>query len=125
MQYRRLGRSGLQVSVLSLGSWVTYHNQVNTRAAREMLAAAMDAESAAPGIRPQLQLPAPDQLPVAGFQVQLAAKAGWENATSARVTAVASGLTALEGALDRPRAEWRCADLAAWKWLRFMIILQP
>jgi aryl-alcohol dehydrogenase-like predicted oxidoreductase len=28
MQYRRLGRSGLQVSELSLGSWVTYHNQV-------------------------------------------------------------------------------------------------
>ena len=43
MQYRRLGRSGLQVSLLSLGSWVTYHNQVDTRAAQEMLAAAMDA----------------------------------------------------------------------------------
>jgi voltage-dependent potassium channel beta subunit len=43
MQYRRLGRSGLQVSQLSLGSWVTYHNQVDTAAAREMLAAAMDA----------------------------------------------------------------------------------
>ena len=43
MQYRRLGRSGLQVSELSLGSWVTYHNQVNVSAAREMLAAAMDA----------------------------------------------------------------------------------
>ncbi|MBK6296364.1 MAG: aldo/keto reductase [Rhodoferax sp.] len=43
MQYRRLGRSGLQVSQLSLGSWVTYHNQVDTGAAREMLAAAMDA----------------------------------------------------------------------------------
>ena len=43
MQYRRLGRSGLQVSALSLGSWVTYHNQVDTAAAREMLAAAMDA----------------------------------------------------------------------------------
>jgi voltage-dependent potassium channel beta subunit len=43
MQYRRLGRSGLQVSELSLGSWVTYHNQVNVAAAREMLAAAMDA----------------------------------------------------------------------------------
>ncbi|HUP09554.1 MAG TPA: aldo/keto reductase [Caldimonas sp.] len=43
MQYRRLGSSGLQVSVLSLGSWVTYHNQVDTAAAREMLAAAMDA----------------------------------------------------------------------------------
>ena len=43
MEYRRLGRSGLQLSELSLGSWVTYHNQVDTAAAREMLAAAMDA----------------------------------------------------------------------------------
>lgn len=43
MHYRRLGRSGLQVSELSLGSWVTYHNQVDTNAAKEMLAAAMDA----------------------------------------------------------------------------------
>jgi voltage-dependent potassium channel beta subunit len=43
MQYRRLGRSGLQVSELSLGSWVTYHNQVNVNAAREMMAAAFDA----------------------------------------------------------------------------------
>ena len=43
MHYRRLGRSGLQVSALSLGSWVTYNNQVDTPAATEMLAAAMDA----------------------------------------------------------------------------------
>ncbi len=43
MEYRRLGRSGLKLSELSLGSWVTYHNQVDTSAAREMLAAAMDA----------------------------------------------------------------------------------
>ena len=43
MEYRRLGRSGLKLSELSLGSWVTYHNQVDTAAAREMLAAAMDA----------------------------------------------------------------------------------
>jgi voltage-dependent potassium channel beta subunit len=43
MQYRRLGRSGLQVSELSLGSWVTYHNQVDVAAAREMLAVAYDA----------------------------------------------------------------------------------
>ena len=42
MQYRRLGRSGLQLSELSLGSWVTYHNQVDVTAAREMLALAMD-----------------------------------------------------------------------------------
>jgi voltage-dependent potassium channel beta subunit len=43
MQYRRLGHSGLRVSTLSLGSWVTYHNQVNTAAAVEMMAAAFDA----------------------------------------------------------------------------------
>lgn len=43
MQYRRLGRAGLKVSELSLGSWVTYHNQVDVAAATEMLAAAFDA----------------------------------------------------------------------------------
>jgi len=43
MQYRRLGRSGLRVSTLSLGSWVTYHNQVDTGQAVEMMAAAFDA----------------------------------------------------------------------------------
>ena len=42
MQYRRLGRSGLRVSTLSLGSWVTYHNQVDTGQAVEMMAAAYD-----------------------------------------------------------------------------------
>jgi voltage-dependent potassium channel beta subunit len=42
MQYRHLGRSGLRVSALSLGSWVTYHNQVDTGQAREMMAAAFD-----------------------------------------------------------------------------------
>lgn len=43
MQYRHLGPTGLRVSALSLGSWVTYHNQVGVDAAVEMLAAAMDA----------------------------------------------------------------------------------
>ena len=43
MRYRRLGTSGLRVSELSLGSWVTYHNQVDVKAAVEMLAAAADA----------------------------------------------------------------------------------
>jgi len=43
MNYRRLGRSGLQVSELSLGSWVTYHNQVDVNEAKEMMAAAFDA----------------------------------------------------------------------------------
>ncbi|WP_133649316.1 potassium channel beta subunit family protein [Paraburkholderia flava] len=43
MNYRRLGRSGLQVSELSIGSWVTYGNQVDRGSARESLAAARDA----------------------------------------------------------------------------------
>jgi len=43
MNYRRLGRSGLQVSELSLGSWVTYGNQMDTAVARECMAAAHDA----------------------------------------------------------------------------------
>jgi voltage-dependent potassium channel beta subunit len=43
MNYRRLGRSGLKVSELSFGSWVTYGNQMDTRAARECMAAAWDA----------------------------------------------------------------------------------
>lgn len=43
MQYRRLGRSGLRVSALSLGSWITYHNQVDVDAAVEMMATAYDA----------------------------------------------------------------------------------
>ena len=43
MQYRRLGRAACKVSELSLGSWVTYHNQVDARRRREMLAAAFDA----------------------------------------------------------------------------------
>jgi voltage-dependent potassium channel beta subunit len=43
MHYRRLGRSGLSVSELSFGSWVTYGNQVDAAAARELMAAAWDA----------------------------------------------------------------------------------
>ena len=43
MEYRRLGRSGLKVSELSFGSWVTYGNQLDGNAARECMAAAYDA----------------------------------------------------------------------------------
>jgi voltage-dependent potassium channel beta subunit len=42
MDYRRLGRSGLKVSALSFGSWVTYGNQLDVAAARECMAAARD-----------------------------------------------------------------------------------
>ena len=43
MQYRRLGRSGLQVSVLSFGSWVSFGTQMDTGRARDCIAAAWDA----------------------------------------------------------------------------------
>jgi voltage-dependent potassium channel beta subunit len=43
MQYRRLGASGLKVSELSFGSWVTYGNQMGADVARECMAAARDA----------------------------------------------------------------------------------
>jgi len=43
MNYRRLGHSGLKLSELSFGSWVTYANQLGTDAARECMAAAYDA----------------------------------------------------------------------------------
>jgi voltage-dependent potassium channel beta subunit len=43
MEYRRLGRSGLKVSALSFGSWVTYGNQLDSSAARDCMAAAWDA----------------------------------------------------------------------------------
>ena len=43
MQYRRLGHSGLKVSELSFGSWVTYGSQVDTKSAVECMAAAWDA----------------------------------------------------------------------------------
>jgi voltage-dependent potassium channel beta subunit len=42
MNYRRLGRSGLKVSELSFGSWVTYGNQLDIASATECMAAAWD-----------------------------------------------------------------------------------
>jgi voltage-dependent potassium channel beta subunit len=43
MNYRRLGRSGLKVSELSLGAWVTYGGQVGDAIATECMTAAYDA----------------------------------------------------------------------------------
>jgi voltage-dependent potassium channel beta subunit len=40
MQYRRLGKSGLQLSALSFGAWVTFGKQVDRSQARELLALA-------------------------------------------------------------------------------------
>jgi voltage-dependent potassium channel beta subunit len=43
MLYRRLGKSGLQVSEFSLGSWVTFGKQVDTGDAKALMTAAYDA----------------------------------------------------------------------------------
>jgi voltage-dependent potassium channel beta subunit len=43
MEYRHLGRSGLKVSELSFGSWVTFGNQLGENLARECMAAAYEA----------------------------------------------------------------------------------
>ena len=42
MPYRRLGRSGLKVSALSFGSWVSFGAQLDTGLARDCLAAARE-----------------------------------------------------------------------------------
>lgn len=43
MEYRHLGRSGLKVSVLSFGSWVSFKNQLEEQAALECMRAAYEA----------------------------------------------------------------------------------
>ena len=43
MEYRHLGRSGIQVSALSFGSWVTFSNQLGEETALECMAAAYEA----------------------------------------------------------------------------------
>jgi voltage-dependent potassium channel beta subunit len=43
MEYRRLGRTGIKVSVLSFGSWVTFDNQIAVDAAVECMQTAHDA----------------------------------------------------------------------------------
>jgi voltage-dependent potassium channel beta subunit len=43
VKYRHLGKAGIQVSELSFGSWVTFHNQAGIDSAVEMMAAAYDA----------------------------------------------------------------------------------
>jgi voltage-dependent potassium channel beta subunit len=42
MEYRRMGRTGLQLSVLSYGSWVTFHKQINDNSADELMGVAYD-----------------------------------------------------------------------------------
>lgn len=43
MQYRYLGKSGVQVSSLSFGSWVTFGNQIGNESAEKLMHTAYDA----------------------------------------------------------------------------------
>ena len=42
MEYRKMGRSGLQLSVLSFGSWVTFHKQIDDSIADELMGISYD-----------------------------------------------------------------------------------
>src|SRR5277367_5501348 len=42
MEYRKLGKSGLKLSALSFGSWVTFGTQVDEGLGRELMTAAYD-----------------------------------------------------------------------------------
>src|SRR3954464_15862801 len=43
MEYRKMGKTGLQLSVLSYGSWVTFHKQIDDSIADELMGIAYDA----------------------------------------------------------------------------------
>ena len=43
MEYRRLGKSGLQVSALSFGAWVTFAQQITRETATQLMTTAFDA----------------------------------------------------------------------------------
>ncbi|GAA0529311.1 potassium channel beta subunit family protein [Chitinophaga japonensis] len=42
MEYRRLGKTGLQLSVLSFGSWVTFHKQIDDKLVDRLMGIAYD-----------------------------------------------------------------------------------
>ncbi|MCX6331993.1 MAG: aldo/keto reductase [Bacteroidetes bacterium] len=42
MEYRQMGKTGLQLSTLSFGSWVTFHKQIDDQVADELMGIAYD-----------------------------------------------------------------------------------
>lgn len=42
MEYKRLGKSGLQLSIFSLGSWITFGNQINDTVSEDLMKTAYD-----------------------------------------------------------------------------------
>ena len=58
MNYRRLGKSGLKLSELSLGAWVTYGGQVGENVAYDCMKAAWEAGVGSPkSVNPKHQTP--------------------------------------------------------------------
>ena len=43
MNYRRMGRTGLKLSEIALGAWITFGDQIDNPPAREILLKAYDA----------------------------------------------------------------------------------
>ena len=43
MEYRKMGKTGLELSTLSFGSWITFHKQINDGIADELMGIAYDA----------------------------------------------------------------------------------
>ncbi|MEY4595187.1 MAG: hypothetical protein RIQ47_1597, partial [Bacteroidota bacterium] len=43
MEYRRLGSSGLQISALSFGTWLTFGKQIDDKTAEELMTVAYEA----------------------------------------------------------------------------------
>ena len=42
MEYRYMGKTGLQLSTLSFGSWVTFHKQIDDKIAEELMGIAYE-----------------------------------------------------------------------------------
>ena len=42
MEYRRMGKTGLQLSMLSFGSWISFSKQINDKTADELMGIAYD-----------------------------------------------------------------------------------
>ena len=42
MEYRYMGKTGLQLSTLSFGSWVTFHKQIDDKVADELMGIAYE-----------------------------------------------------------------------------------
>lgn len=42
MEYRYMGKTGLQLSVVSFGSWVSFHKQIDDNTADELMGIAYD-----------------------------------------------------------------------------------